>query len=121
MEAATNTLPVYNTSPYGGPDPILLPPTEKQMAFARKIAKTRALIVPWDVQQSRIALSRWIDRNLNKPANSSTGSDLPSSKQVAFAERLAMIKRTEVPRECFKSRQLMSRWIDGNKLSTKRA
>ena len=39
----------------------------------------------------------------------------PSSKQVAFAERIARLKRREIPRECFQNRQLMSRWIDGNK------
>ncbi|MDB9804462.1 hypothetical protein OAC22_01045 [bacterium] len=38
-----------------------------------------------------------------------------SSKQVAFAERLARAKRRSVPDECFKSRELMSRWIDSNR------
>nr|WP_052245400.1 hypothetical protein [Halocynthiibacter namhaensis] len=85
------------------------------MAYARKIASSRAITLPWDVQQSRIALSRWIDRNLHTSAKSNHSSDLPTSKQVAFAERVATIKRTNVPRECFKSRQLMSRWINENK------
>lgn len=40
---------------------------------------------------------------------------LPSSKQVAFAERLARIKRRAVPDECFRDKDLMARWIDGNK------
>jgi len=40
---------------------------------------------------------------------------LPSSKQVAFAERLARIKRRAVPDECFCDKGLMSKWIDGNK------
>jgi hypothetical protein len=50
----------------------------------------------------------------NKPAPSKF-NDYPSSKQVGFAERIAKLKRTEVPPECFKDRALMSRWIDGNK------
>lgn len=40
---------------------------------------------------------------------------LPSSKQVAFAERLARIKRRAVPEECFRDKGLMSKWIDGNR------
>jgi hypothetical protein len=39
----------------------------------------------------------------------------PTSKQVAFAERLARIKRRAVPDECFRDKGLMSKWIDGNK------
>jgi hypothetical protein len=40
---------------------------------------------------------------------------LPTSKQVAFAEKLARIKRRAVPDECFRDRGLMSKWIDGNR------
>ena len=46
---------------------------------------------------------------------SAPASNLPSSKQVAFAERLARIKRRAVPDECFRDRALMSKWIDGNR------
>jgi hypothetical protein len=40
---------------------------------------------------------------------------LPTSRQVAFAEKLARIKRCAVPDECFRNKGLMSKWIDGNK------
>ena len=40
---------------------------------------------------------------------------LPTSKQVAFAEKLARIKRRAVPEECFRDKELMSKWIDGNR------
>jgi hypothetical protein len=40
---------------------------------------------------------------------------LRSSKQVAFAERLARIKRRAVPEECFRDKGLMSKWIGGNR------
>lgn len=39
----------------------------------------------------------------------------PPEKQVAFAEKLARIKRRAVPDECFRDKGLMSKWIDGNK------
>ena len=36
--------------------------------------------------------------------------------QVAFAERIARIKRIAVPDEAFRDRGLMSRWITSHKL-----
>lgn len=40
---------------------------------------------------------------------------LPTSRQVAFVEKLARIKRRAVPDECFRDKGLMSKWIDGNR------
>jgi hypothetical protein len=40
---------------------------------------------------------------------------LPTSRQVAFAEKLAQIKRRAVPDECFRDKRLISKWIDGNR------
>lgn len=40
---------------------------------------------------------------------------LPSSRQIAFAERLARIERRAVLDECFRDKGLMSKWIDGNR------
>jgi hypothetical protein len=34
---------------------------------------------------------------------------------VAFAERLARIKRCAVPDECFRDKGLMAKWFDGNR------
>lgn len=115
MEAAIHSDAHGTNRPYGGPNTHQVLPTEKQMRFARRIAQTGALVLPWEVQQSRRALSLWIDAHaqvLSEPRNEPSR---PSSKQVAFAERIARIKRREVPDHCFKDRQLMSRWIDSNK------
>lgn len=90
-----------------------IPPTEKQLAYARLIAARTGIVVPSDVQQHRYDLSRWIDANKDaKQAN--RFSNYPSSKQVGFAERIARIKRRDVPHECFKDRTMMSKWIDAN-------
>jgi len=43
------------------------------------------------------------------------GNAQPTSKQVAFAERLARLRRRAIPDECFRDRQLLSRWIDSNR------
>lgn len=90
-----------------------LPATPKQLAYARKIAESRNVVLPWEIQQDRRALSSWIDAERRKPAT--VRDPRPSSKQVAFAERIARIRRSTVPDECFRDRNLMSRWIDSNK------
>lgn len=90
-----------------------LPITEKQLNYARHISIASGNAIPWEVQQDRNDLSRWID--VNKAAlKTSKFANYPSSKQVAFAERVARLKRRQVPHECFKDRTLMSRWIDSN-------
>ena len=91
-----------------------LPVTEKQLSFARQIAQRTGQVLPWEAQQDRQALSRWIDQHRGVPSPSKF-ANYPSSKQVAFAERIARYKRSQVPQECFRDRSLMSRWIDSNK------
>ena len=84
---------------------------------ARRAAATvhspnRAL--PEGIEGDRTAVSEWIDAH--KPqALEGPFAAYPSAKQVAFAERIARLKRRDVPQECFRDKTLMSRWIDGNK------
>ena len=92
----------------------VLPPTEKQILYARHLAMKTSKTLPWEVQQDRKMLAQWIDKQRSVLA-SSDALRRPSSKQVAFAERIARMKRTSVPDECFQDRTLMSRWIDCNK------
>jgi len=90
-----------------------LPVTQKQMVFARTLALKNQVVLPWEVQQDRRALSQWIDAQVKSPA---VMDNRPTSKQAAFAERIARIKRRDVPDECYRDRELMSRWINSNKL-----
>ena len=115
MEVAIHSDVRDSQRPYGGPNTGQLLPTEKQMRFARRIAQSGGLLLPWEAQQSRRSLSLWIDAHVQVLSEPRREPGLPSSKQVAFAERIARIKRRQVPDHCFKDRQLMSRWIDGNK------
>ena len=109
MSAQTHT-PAPETAPVSG---YPLPPTEKQIRYARQIALRTSHVLPWDTLQSRALLSQWITGHAALPANTPKPSERPAtSRQVAFAERLAMRKHTNVPRECFQSAQIMSRWID---------
>ena len=93
---------------------IPLPPTQKQMIYARNLAMRGNQVLPWDVQQDRKALSEWIDAQKQTVANGPR-ANLPTSKQVAFAEKLARLRRTSVPDECFRDRQMLSNWIESNK------
>lgn len=104
------------------PDPAMgsndyhrLPVTEKQLAYARQIAARIAVDLPDEVRGDRRKMSAWIDAH--KPARPRVPdfANYPSSKQVAFAERIARIKRRDVPRECFQDRLMMSHWIDSNR------
>ena len=91
-----------------------LPATPRQLAYARSLADRNRTLLPWDVQQDRRALSAWIEAHARlTPA--AYNDPRPSSKQVAFAEKIARIKRRGVPDECFRDKGLMSKWIDGNK------
>ncbi|MGH1367114.1 MAG: hypothetical protein ACRBCL_00755 [Maritimibacter sp.] len=88
-----------------------LPPTEKQLGYARAIARRLDLAIPHASLADRRALSRWIDHN----KTASGGHVGATSRQVAFAEKLARMKRRAIPDECFKSAGMMSRWIDANR------
>jgi hypothetical protein len=92
-----------------------LPVSEKQLRLARQIAARNRIAVPDAALSDRTRLSQWIEDNKTRGATASRFGNYPSSKQVAFAERIARIKRRAVPEECFKDRTLMSRWIDSNR------
>jgi hypothetical protein len=98
MDSSTNALPV----------------TPKQIAYARALSLRNQTLLPWEVQQDRRSLSAWINAQARLTPAAENDSR-PSSKQVAFAERLARIKRRAVPDACFRDKGLMSKWIDGNK------
>jgi len=92
----------------------VLPATTRQISYARSLALQNQSVLPWAVQQDRRSLSAWIEAQAKlRPAAASDSR--PTSKQVAFAERLARIKRRAVPDECFRDKGLMSKWIDGNR------
>lgn len=91
-----------------------LPVSENQLFLARQIAAQKRIAVPDEALSDRTRLSQWIEDNKDRNTAPSRFDNYPSSKQVAFAERIARMKRRAVPEECFKDRTLMSRWIDSN-------
>lgn len=109
VEAGSSTSYGFQTNDYHR-----LPASEKQLQFAREIARKVGVTVPPEAEQDRQLISEWIGAHRNAAARRQFSS-YPSSKQVAFAERIARLKRRNVPDECFRDRGLMSKWIDGNR------
>lgn len=89
-----------------------LPPTAKQLAYARSIASRLDMAIPHSSLASRASLSNWIDGH---KAGQGGLSGVATSRQVAYAEKISRAKRRAIPAEAFRSAQLMSRWIDANK------
>ena len=73
-----------------------LPATPRQIAYARSLALRNQTLLPWEIQQDRRSLSAWIDAQAQMKPLSALDS-LPSSKQVAFAERLARAQLAAAP------------------------
>ncbi len=94
-----------------GYETLALPPTQKQLDYARQIARRLDTAIPRTEREDRRALSRWIDAHKVR----SGGGSGATSKQVAFAEKLARLKRRAIPDECFRDAGMMSRWIDANR------
>lgn len=107
-----------------GPRPEGNKPSDAALSFARKIADGANLELPDDVAEDRNALSKWIDANKDKlpkkSSSGSNGSDLPSSKQIEFAEKIAQGKGVDIPPEILTSRSALSKWIDANMSKSKR-
>ena len=94
-----------------------LPPTPKQVDYARHIAARLGANIPADKISDRAALSGWIGEHqarLNAQAAQPRDSRA-TSRQVAFAERIARAKRRAIPDECFRDAGLMSAWISSNR------
>lgn len=87
-----------------------LPPTRKQLDYARAIARRLDTAIPRGELEDRRALSAWIDSHRSGDQRGPGAT----SRQVAFAEKLARLKRRAIPDECFRDAGLMSRWIDAN-------
>lgn len=101
-------------------DAYVPPPSQKQRQYAVRIAATLGKTLPREAQADRASLSEWIDQHLEAFKAKQTASKrqfggAASSKQVAFAERLGRMKMRSVPDECFRSKALMSKWIDANR------
>ncbi|WP_439814433.1 hypothetical protein [Zavarzinia sp. CC-PAN008] len=92
------------------------PPTDKQLAFARRIAEERRIELPAEVEESGAACSAWLDQQVGSRdqagGGGAGGGRPPSEKQLAFARRLADERGIEVPEEVLDSSKAISQFID---------
>jgi len=93
-----------------------LPPTPKQVDYARHIAARLGAAIPVEKINDRAALSLWIGQHQArlKSHTSQPQDTRATSRQVAYAERIARTKRRAIPEECFRDVGLMSAWISSN-------
>ena len=114
MQGTTVNAPSSDVVGFSSNDYHVLPVTEKQLQFARVVSERTGKPLSEDIQHDRQALSAWISENKEAPSGDRFGN-YASSKQVAFAERIARLKHRTLPRACIQDRSLMSKWIDCNK------
>jgi DNA topoisomerase-3 len=100
-------------------------PTEKQVAFANRLASERGVRVPAEAAASSVAMSQFIDTCLQQPVGGGSaassgymgggmggGTKPPSDKQIAFAARLAGERGLAIPPEAMADSGSMSQFID---------
>lgn len=97
-------LPLPDASDSVSPPPGSRPPTEKQLAYAQRLASMNDVALPVEVEQDRDACSGFIDKQLEVVA--------PSEKQVTYAKSLAEEKGISVPDHVFNSMKATSDFID---------
>ncbi len=92
-------------------------PTPAQVDFARKISQRLNQSIPVEDIRDRRALSNWIASHQGAFNSARVYARAPgaTSKQVAYAEKIARRRRMTVPDECFRDSGLMSHWISSNK------
>lgn len=83
-------------------------PTEKQIAYAVRIATKLSIELPEEVRNDFDKCREFIDQNKDAAMR-------PSDKQLAFAARIAKEKGVEIPEAASKDGAQLSRWIDENK------
>ena len=101
-----------------GPRPEGNGPSEAAVSFARKIADATGQELPTDLLEDRAGLTKWIDANKGRMAEKSGSDEVPTPKQVEFAEKIAAGKGVVVPDEIMRSRSRLSKWIDAHAAKT---
>jgi len=96
------------------------PPTEKQVAFAQRLASEKGLQIPMEAMENSMSMSSFIESALgegnDQQFNGGTYGDMeprpPTEKQVAFAQRLASEKGLQIPMEAMENSMSMSSFIE---------
>ncbi|KAL3928551.1 MAG: hypothetical protein SGPRY_002342, partial [Prymnesium sp.] len=92
-------------------DYVYAPPTEKQLAFASKLAESKGIELTETDTSSADAISRFIDEH--KGDQMDNGAEYPpTDKQLSYAQRLSERAGLELPEEALRDSQACSNFID---------
>ncbi|WP_018234300.1 DNA topoisomerase [Thioalkalivibrio thiocyanodenitrificans] len=83
-------------------------PTEKQIAFAQKLAAALNLSLPENCETDAGVCRKFLDEHASKPFP-------PSEKQLEFAKSIAERKGVSIPAKAMRESKTLSQWIDQNK------
>jgi DNA topoisomerase-3 len=83
------------------------PPSEKQLAFANRLAEQIGVSIPEEAKTSSKVLSAWIDKAAQKAPPRP-----PSAKQMVFARKLAEENNVDLPEQVEKDIKACSAFID---------
>ena len=83
-------------------------PTLKQLNYARSLAYKNGALLPWDVQNNKAKITKWITKQVRAVAICTT----PSAKQLNYAKFICRKKKTKLPEYCYSNRDELSRWIN---------
>lgn len=90
----------------------IYPPSQKQIEFAQKIANDLSIALPDGYQEDLNICKEFIDKNLKTLNSKTLQNKAPTSKQIAFAEKLAQEKNLELPKDYKDSLETCKNFID---------
>jgi DNA topoisomerase-3 len=90
----------------------LAKPSEKVIAWAKKISAEKGIALPDAVVKDAMAMRLWLDQHAPKREAGAGGVYAPSEKQVNFARSLAERSGQSIPDEALADAKKLSAWID---------
>lgn len=97
------------------------PATDKQIAFAERIAQDLGADFPDELREDGHGLTAWIDEFKQKLPHDEEGQLIfkPTMKQTQYAENIQNSTGIVIPSECYKDARAMGAYIDANRSAVK--
>lgn len=89
-------------------------PSDKQLAFAMKIAKTLDIETPDNIDSDWKITKKFIDDNMSEFEKKAPAGK-PTEKQIAFAKKIAEKSKNKPTKDMFSDYKKLSKYIDENK------
>lgn len=92
-------------------------PSERMLAYLRNLVRQHKEPFPAEALADAVVCSQAIDRLKGKAAPSSSTSEAPTERQLAYATAIAHRKQLSIPPETLADRKQLSQWIDQHKIA----